>query len=228
MRISDWSSDVCSSDLDDPSIPGVRINPTNPESWEYMGGRDWTKYFLSDLSFTQNHDLSISGVSDNQKINYYLSTGYNRQNSPVRLADDYFDRYSIRSKVNYKVKDWLKVGNNTVISNTLRNQPTNLSMFNIFNAFPTSFDKNPDRSWANSEVGRSSAAMVDGGKTTDKQFDFQSTFNAEVSFWDNAFKINGDYTFQRNSGNYNWYQTKYLIGYGPDDIREQGENSAYR
>lgn len=213
---------------DDPSIPGVRINPTNPESWEYMGGRDWTKYFLSDLSFTQNHDLSISGVSDNQKINYYLSTGYNRQNSPVKLADDYFDRYSIRSKVNYKIKDWIKVGNNTVISNTLRNQPTDLSMFNIYNAFPTSFDKNPDGSWANSEVGRSAAAMVDGGKTTDKQFDFQSTFNTELSFFDSAFKINGDYTFQRNSENYNWYRTKYLIGYGPDDIREEGENSAYR
>lgn len=213
---------------DDPSIPGVRVNLIDPNQWEYMGNRDWTKYFLSDVSFTQNHDLSIAGTSDNQKVNYYLSAGYNRQNSPVRLAEDYFDRYSFRSKVNYKVREGIKLGNNTVVGNSLRKQPTQFSMFDVFNAFPTSFNQNPDGTWANSAVGRSAAAMVDGGETTNRILDLQTTFNAEVRFGSGAFKLNGDYTFQRNSENYNRYTTKYLIGFGPNDVREEGENAAYR
>lgn len=46
---------------DDPSIPGVRVNPTAPGQWEYMGNRDWARYFLDDYNFTTNHDLAISG-----------------------------------------------------------------------------------------------------------------------------------------------------------------------
>src|SRR5690606_35275741 len=30
---------------DDPSIAGVRVNPTDPSLWEYMGNRDWSRYF---------------------------------------------------------------------------------------------------------------------------------------------------------------------------------------
>ncbi|MCL8000893.1 hypothetical protein M8994_22135, partial [Brucella sp. 21LCYQ03] len=93
----------------DPSIPGVRINPTQPAEWEYMGNKDWTRHFLSDWNFTQNHDMSISGASD--KVQYYLSAGYNRQNSPITLADDYFDRYTIRAKTNYQATSFLQIGN---------------------------------------------------------------------------------------------------------------------
>ena len=49
------------------------------------------QYFLNDFNFTHNHDLSVSGASENNKVRYYLSGGYNRQNSPLTLADDYFD-----------------------------------------------------------------------------------------------------------------------------------------
>lgn len=211
---------------DDPQIAGVRIDPSNPEQWEYMGNRDWTRYFLSDWNFTQNHDLSLSGSSD--KVNYYLSTGYNRQNSPIKIADDYFDRFSIRSKVNYKIADFLSVGNNTSISNTIRQQPSQYSLFDIYSLFPTSYDKNPDGTWANSDAGRLAARMVDGGEGNVKRLDLQTTFNVELKVVDDKLKLNADYTFQRNSMNYNWYTTQHDIGYGPNDIRTEGENSAYR
>ena len=211
---------------DNPSTPSVRIDPSNPLQWEYMGDKDWTRYFLSDWNSTHNHDLSISG--SNEKVNYYLSGGYNRQNSPIKLADDYFDRYTLRSKINYKLTDFFSLGNNTVVGNTKRVQPSQYDLFNIYSIFPTSFDKNPDGSWANSDAGRNAARMVDGGSGDIKRLDLQSTFNAELSFLDNRFKLNADYTFQRNSMNYNWFVKQYEIGYGPDDIRTEGENNAYR
>lgn len=213
---------------EDPSLPGVRVNPNNPELWEYMGDRDWTLYFLEDMNFTQNHDLSISGVSENSDINYYLSAGYNRQNSPLTLADDYFDRYSFRSKVNFKVNKWLRLGNNSFVTNTLRKTPTQFDLFNTFNFFPTDYNINPDGSWANTSVGRSAAGIVDGGQTTNKFLTLQSRFTAEASFFEELLKINADYTVQRNSENYNYFTTAYQIGYGPEDIREEGENYAYR
>lgn len=211
---------------DNPSTPGVRIDPSNAKQWEYMGNRDWTRYFLSDWNSTQNHDLSLSGSTE--KLNYYLSTGYNRQNSPIKLADDYFDRYTIRSKMNYSILSNLKVGNNIVISNTSRQAPSQYNLFDIYNVFPTSYDINPDGSWANSQVGRMAARMVDGGSSNTKRLDVQSTFTGELGLFDNKLKINADYTFQRNSMNYNYAANTFQIGYGPNDIRTEGTNSAYR
>jgi TonB-linked SusC/RagA family outer membrane protein len=211
---------------DNPSVAGVRINPSNPKEWEYMGNRDWSRYFLSDWNSTHNHDLSLSGSSE--KVNYYFSGGYNRQNSPIKLADDFFDRYTIRSKVKYTVTDFLKFGNNTIISNTNRKNPSQYNLFDIYNSFPTSFDKNPDGTWANSEVGRIAARMIDGGEGTVKRNDVQSTFNVDLDILKNIFKISADYTYQRNSMNYNWFTKQYNIGFGPNDIRTEGQSSAYR
>lgn len=211
---------------DDPSIAGVRVNPTDPTSWEYMGNRDWTRYFLADWNATHTHDLSISGSSE--KVQYYISGSYNRQNSPVKLTEDYFDRYNLRSKVNYKLADFISFGNNTVLGNTRRLTPSRMNLLEIYNVFPTSYDKNPDGTWANSTAGRLAAEMVDGGKTDEKRMDVQSTFNTELRFFDNKFKVNADYTFQRNSMNLNQYFTQYSIGYGPDDVRKEGTSEAYR
>src|SRR5690606_37197901 len=81
------------SDNPNGTVP-VRINPTLPNQWEYMGNQDWARFFLNDFNHSNNHDLSINGRSENQKARYYLSGGYNKQNSPLNMADDYFDRYS--------------------------------------------------------------------------------------------------------------------------------------
>ena len=234
---------------DDPSLPGVRVNPSDPSLWEYMGDRDWSRYFMDDYNFNQNHDLAISGVSENNKAQYYLSGGYNRQNSPLTLADDYNERYSLRTKIDYNLKKWLKIGNNTYYTNTNRKSPTRFysslseadkeasqsgtyntpfSIYDLYMLFPTSWDKNPDGTWANESVGRLGAQITDGGVTTAKQHMIQSTFTTEMSFWDKLLTVNSDFTFRHTSINTNSYKTKYRIGYGPDDVREEGENSARR
>lgn len=213
---------------DDPSVPGVRINPTSPSQWEYMGDRDWSRYFFDDYNFTTNHDVAISGVSQNNKARYYLSGGYNRQNSPLTLAEDYYDRYSLRSKVDYRLTDWFTLGNNTSMSNAHRKYPTRLNVFDIYNYFPTDYNINPDGTWANTSVGKAAAGIVDGGVTTSKLQVFQTQFTGELSFWHRLLRVNADYTYRRTNENYNSYRTKYLIGYGPNDVREEGDNAATR
>lgn len=228
VNYNDQFYDYARQRSDDPSVPGVRLNPSDETLWEYMGNRDWTRYFFEDYNFNHNHDLSISGVSENNRVRYYLSGGYNRQNSALNLADDYFDRYSLRAKADYQLADWIKVGNNTSMSNTLRKQPSRLDVFGTYNMFPTYYDINPDGTWANSPVGRAAAGIVDGGETTNRLEQLQTQFTTEMSFWDQLLKINADYTYRRTSENYNSYQTSYLIGFGPDDVREEGNNSAAR
>ncbi len=208
------------------STPGVRENPNSPGLWEYMGNRDWVGYFLDDNSFSQDHNLSISGRSKN--ADYYLSGGYNRYNGALRLADDYFDRFSVRGKVNFDVNDWLTVGNNTFLSSTLRQRPSQFSIWNILNMDPVSYDKNPDGTWANSEVGMEAAQLTNGGESQTRYNSYQSTFSAEVRLIPDALRVNSEFTMRRGTTNWDWFTTKYLLGYGPNDVRETGVNRAYR
>src|SRR5690606_8809856 len=60
VNYSDQFYEYARQRSDDPGVPGVRINPTDPTLWEYMGNRDWTRYFFDDQNFSHNHDLSIS------------------------------------------------------------------------------------------------------------------------------------------------------------------------
>jgi TonB-linked SusC/RagA family outer membrane protein len=205
---------------------GVRVNPRDESTWEYMGNRDWTPYFLSDYTFSQKHNIQLDGKTE--KTRFYLSTSYDNENGALKIAEDLFKRYSIRSKVDYDVFDWLTVGNNTLFTMTERNEPSYLSIWDLYNFEPTSWDKNPDGTWANSGVGQEAAQLKDGGKVDNQYNSTQSTFIAEARFFDDALKLNGDFTIRKGNSNYGWYYSKYKIGYGPEDVREVGTNSAYR
>ncbi|MDF9795619.1 TonB-linked SusC/RagA family outer membrane protein [Catalinimonas alkaloidigena] len=228
---------------EDPSIAPVRQDLTNSEQWEYMGNRDWSNYFMSESSFSQNHSVSVDGMSE--KARYFISGNYNRQNGIIKVADDYFDRYSFRSKVDYDVTDWFTLGNNTFLTNTTRKQPSAIvnssllsntlqqgaggsSFWEIYNLWPTDWHVNPDGSWGNNATGRLAARMSDGGSTSERYNSLQSRFTAQLSFWDDLLKVNADYTYRRGSTNFNYHTNKYNIGFGPDDVREEGQNFAHR
>src|SRR5690606_23015920 len=153
---------------------------------------------------------------------------YDLQNGSIKLAEDKFDRYSFRGKINFQPYKWLSIGNNTSVALTERSRPYHLSIPDIYNLFPTSWDKNPDGTWANTDVGHLGAKLTEGGRYDDKVNMFQSTFSGELSFFERMLRVNADYTVRRDNGNTNSYQSRYPIGFGPDDVREQGNNVAYR
>ena len=212
---------------DNPSSSGpVRVSTLDTTQWEYMGDRDWTKYFLNNATLSQRQNLSLSGKSGN--TTFYLSGAYDSQNGALRIAEDKFDRYSMRGKVNFKPFEWLSFGNNTSVALTQRSKPYFLSIENLYNLFPTSWDKNPDGTWANNDVGIISAQLTDGGRISDRLNMFQSTFSGELSFLNRMVRVNSDFTIRRDNTNYRSNQSKYRIGYGPNDVRELGSNEAYR
>lgn len=209
---------------DNPSgTVGVRDSKINPGAWEYMGNKDWTNYFLSGHSFSQNHNLSASGKAKN--ISYYLSGSYNKDKGFLKIKDDTFKRYGLRSKISVKINDWLTIGNNTYLSNTTAERPTHFSLWSIYNFHPTDWDKNPDNTWANTAVGKMGAQISDGGDLKEASTNIQTTFNWELKLIEDILKVNGDYTIERGNENRKSYKKKYMIGYGKNDIREEGENS---
>ncbi|MGV8135122.1 MAG: SusC/RagA family TonB-linked outer membrane protein [Mangrovibacterium sp.] len=211
---------------EDPSIEAVRINPNDVTSWEYMGNRDWTHYFMDTYTFSQKHHVSVSGQTE--KAQYYFSASSDEQNGVLKIAEDDFKRYNIRTKVDFHLNNWLNIGNNTLISLSERSTPSYLSIWDLYNFFPTDMDKNPDGSWANTAVGIMAAKLTSGGTSNDKYDQLQSTFTGQLDFIKDVLKINADYTIRKGNDNYRRNYSKYRIGYGPDDIREEGVNRAHR
>jgi TonB-linked SusC/RagA family outer membrane protein len=212
---------------DNPSsIAPVRLNPNDNSLYEYMGDRDWTKHFLDNYTSSQRHNIALSGKSG--KTTFYVSGAYDKQSGALKIAEDKFDRYSFRGKVNFRPFEWLSFGNNTMFVFTERAHPYHLSIPDLYDLFPTSWDKNPDGSWANNDVGRVGARLTQGGKVSNKTTMLQSTFTTEATFFDKLLRWNNEFTVRREDANNNSYQNKYEIGFGPGDVRQEGNNIAYR
>ena len=215
---------------DNPSsVESVRLNPLDETQWEYMGNKDWTKYFLDKNTFSNTHQLSVSGAAN--KIKFYLSGGYDEENGVLSgiVKDDSYTRYNFRGKAGYRIRDFFMLSNNTSFVSTRRLKPSYLSDMSIFyDLAPADYDVNPDGTWANSAAGIMLAQLSDGGRETTEYNRIQSTFSGELNLLEEALKVNANFTFANGGEDYEWYKTKYRIGYGPEDIRELGTSRAYK
>ncbi|EHQ27744.1 SusC/RagA family TonB-linked outer membrane protein [Mucilaginibacter paludis] len=219
---------------DNPSIADTRLNPSDPTKWQYMGSNDWYKYFFNNASLSKSHTLSFSGgaVVNNKPLTYYLSADYAKDNGLNKLTDDYWSRYGLRSKVGFSPVSWLKLDNNLNIYQTGRALP-NSNITDLYYLMPTDVATNPDGTWANTSAGRLAAKLVDGGKSKQDMFGFQNITSATALFLNGDLQINGDASFKRELWKTHTDTKKYKIGYGPNDIREEGgtgsvtENNGY-
>ncbi|TFH39503.1 MAG: TonB-dependent receptor [Bacteroidia bacterium] len=94
---------------------------------------DWQSAVLRNNAFQQDHNLSLSGATD--WTSYYFSVGYTDQEGVTRPNE--MQRMSVRSNVDQKVNDWLKLGANLAVTNTEYfglNTGSNSLSGNIFSA----------------------------------------------------------------------------------------------
>jgi len=219
-----WQYQWAKERSDNLSIEDTRLNPDNPTQYTYMGNNNWNDYFFNKSSFSQNHNLSLSGGSEIGKgkpFGYLVSADYTKENGLNKLAKDDWNRYALRARVNFTPINGLKIDNNLNIYQTDASSPSN-SITDIYYLQPTDVAKNPDGTWANSGAGRLGARLTNGGRNDQTRFGFQNIIRATASFLNNDLQITGSASIKREDWKYNINYQKYKIGFGPADIREEG------
>lgn len=208
---------------EDPTVPNVRLDPREPTRWQYMGDTNWNDYFFNPSSFSQNHNISISGKKD--WISYYVSGNHTVENGLNRIAEDSWKRNALRSRLQVSPYKWMTFENNTFLVSADRNRPT-YGFTNVYNLQPTDVVKNPDGSWANTNAGIAAARMVDGGDTNENTTSIQTTNKLDLIFFDSALKITAEHSFRKEYKRSHWDGKKYSIGLGPD-LFDERVNSDY-
>jgi TonB-linked SusC/RagA family outer membrane protein len=210
---------------ENPSLPDTRINPNDPTKWAYMGNNDWYDYFFNRASFSQKHGLSFNGGAkvNDMPVGYYLSGDYTRENGLNKLAPDYWDRYGLKARVNFSPVKWLKVDNNLSIYQTKKEQPI-ANITDLYTLQPIDVAVNPDGTWGNNAAGRLAARLVDGGGNQENMFGFHNIISGVGTFFKGDLQINADASFKKEQWKYDLTSKRFNVGYGPDDIRQEGGN----
>jgi len=104
-----------------------RINPNVPDV-----NTDWYSEILREAPQT-NHSLTING--GNQNATYSVSGNYFFQEGILDMKNEY-ERFNLRTKIDYQANDWLKVGGNFLMSNATRFAPNQSAWFRAYFAVP--------------------------------------------------------------------------------------------
>jgi TonB-linked SusC/RagA family outer membrane protein len=98
-----------------------------------QSGTNWWRT-LFQPSMTQNHQMTISGGTD--KSTYAIGMGYNDDQGT--LHNSYFQRYSLRINTQFKLKPWLRVGENVEMSYASQSSLTRGATNTIFELYALS------------------------------------------------------------------------------------------
>lgn len=74
----------------------------------YYADWDVQKIMFNRAAPSQNHTLSVQGTSG--KTNYYMSLGYNKDQSIINFNPDKVEKYNATVNVSAQVLDWLQIG----------------------------------------------------------------------------------------------------------------------
>lgn len=224
VNYSDYHYQWAKERSEDPSVEDIRTDPNDPSKWIYMGSNDWNDYFFNRSSPSQNHSISFSGgteIGKGKPFGYLLSADWTKENGLNKLAKDEWDRHGLRAKLNFSPLTWFKVENNLNIYQTNTDAPT-YNITDLYYLQPTQVAKNPDGTWANTGAGKLGAKLTDGGRNTQSRFGFQNIVRATANLLNNDLQITASASNKREIWKYNTDYRKYKIGYGPDDVREEG------
>ncbi|RBL90863.1 SusC/RagA family TonB-linked outer membrane protein [Chitinophaga flava] len=201
----------------DPSLPNVIVSPTDKTKWSYYGTTDWLHEVYQKSAPAYNANFSIS--RGDEKLNYYLSGDYYSQDGMLRYNPDKYNRYNMRAKATYTFNERVKVGTNTMYSNSTYSEPSSTTDYLFFhnaNRTPSlSVPRNPDGTWT-SDGAALLGNLQSGGRSTDTWSEFMTTLNAEVGLIKDVWTLKGDATFRRGNEVGNSYILPVPFRKGPD------------
>ena len=178
---------------EDPSLSPYYVNPDG--TWSYFGRTNWMEEAYKDVGFSTIHNIDISGKTE--RIAYYFSGGYNRQNGMFKMGNDIYNRYNVRSKLQFKLTDWWKLDANlsmtasdydyaTAMTNTYREMYRKSTIYTL---------KNPDGTWTDSSVGNL-GAMAEGGRATDWKNNMNINLSTRIDFIKDVLFVQGNFAYR--------------------------------
>ena len=189
--------------------------------WVYYANTDWYHELYKDQHPVQKHSVSISGGG--KAVRYFLSASYDKKVGVIKQNPDVYQKYNLRSKLDFDINKWFKMSNNTSYFASSYSFPGVGDVENAFAyaarhalaAFPL---KNPDGSWVyttpmisgnyNVENGRHFVYGNDKNFNMDKYNDFQNT--TELKFTPvKQFNITANFTYRNYTTSYTNRQTKF-------------------
>lgn len=91
-----------------------RVNPNVPDV-----NTDWYNEVLRPAP-VQNHNITVSG--GDARTTYSIGGDYFAQDGILDMKNDY-ERFNLRTKIDYAANDWLTVGANVILSNATKYSP---------------------------------------------------------------------------------------------------------
>src|SRR5688572_14230872 len=105
------ASDIANIDAAMQRYGRSRVNPNVPDV-----NTDWYEEVIRTAPI-QNHTLGVTGGGDN--TTYSIGASYFNQDGIMDMPNS-FERFTMRSRIDYQANDWLKIGGNVNISNALK------------------------------------------------------------------------------------------------------------
>jgi TonB-linked SusC/RagA family outer membrane protein len=180
---------------DDPTLPKyIDVNG----QWTYLGSTNWFDEIFKHTKHTSQHSIQVSGKT--QKTSFLLSGSYYDDSGMIKYADEDYNRYNLRSKVEYKITDWLSVGNNTSFMENKYDRPS--AFGDLFLYYPQTMGTyevlhNPEGGWS-SAGAQTIGNLIDGGRSKTTNNKFNTVFNFKAEILKNILSVQGDLSYMYN------------------------------
>lgn len=215
---SDEELEYAQQRSENPSLPTTMINPRKPEYYSYLGMTDWFHEIFGNTGLSHSHNLNLSGAT--KKTSFYLGVEYYGEEGMIKYNTDQYNRFNMRSRVDYQVTDWLKIGNNTSMTYYTYDYPTSLGDWlykEVNNANCLIPVHNPDGSYT--ELGaKYVGGLLYGGDSSENSLTVQSQFTFDISLIKDIWSVKGDFTAKFWNNHLNSWEGDHAISFkeGPE------------
>ena len=214
--------------VENPERPWVVTDTrAGKEQYVYYANTDWYHVNYNDQHPVQQHSISVSG--GNKGVKYYLSGSYDRQTGILKQNPDVFNRYNLRSKIDFKVNKYMNLSNNTSFYNSTYSyngvgNVENAFAYGASHALASIPPKNPDGSWiyktdmigASYGVGNGRHIIYGNDKNVnnDRKLDFSNTTELKI-IPVKQFVLTANYTYRTHQNRYTKRSTNFTYSKAP-------------
>jgi len=181
------------------------------ESYIYYCNTDWYHTLYTDFNPFTHHNISVSG--GDKYVKYYFSGGYEHKQGTFQVRPEQFDKYNLRSKLDFNVTPWLSVSNNMSFYSQDYDYPGNASVdytfgYSSVHALASLPPRNPDGTWVYktifSDSNVTNGCHIELGADTKYNFRQKQSFSntLEISIHPiPGLDIRANYTYTKNTEN---------------------------